>query len=188
MVKGCPTCNKHQPAQPKLPIEQPDLPSRPWEQLGTDIFEFKNQKYVILVDYFSRFPVIRLRQYTSAETICKHLKSIFAEHGLPDTIIADCGPQYIRERFRKQCKDSNIVIKYSSPYHHQTNGLAERAVGTVKALWKKAIEGNECPYTALWMYRTTQLDFRMPSPYELRYGMKPRTLLPTAKMRLLSKH
>ena len=37
MVKNCDLCNKHQPAQPKLPIMQSDLPTRPWEKLGTDI-------------------------------------------------------------------------------------------------------------------------------------------------------
>ena len=39
---------------------QPDLPTRPWEKLGTDIFEFKGLKYLMIVDYYSRFPVIRL--------------------------------------------------------------------------------------------------------------------------------
>lgn len=39
MVKTCEPCNKHQPAQPKLPILQPDLPTRPWEKLGTDNIE-----------------------------------------------------------------------------------------------------------------------------------------------------
>ena len=38
MVKNCDLCNKHQSAQPKLPIMQPDLPTRQWEKLGTDIF------------------------------------------------------------------------------------------------------------------------------------------------------
>ena len=37
MVKGCKTCNKHKLAQAKLPILQPELPTRPWEKLGSDI-------------------------------------------------------------------------------------------------------------------------------------------------------
>jgi len=45
MVKDCDSCNRHQPAQPKLPIMQPDLPTRPWEKLVTDIFEFNGKKY-----------------------------------------------------------------------------------------------------------------------------------------------
>ena len=59
MVKGCDTCNKHRPAQAKLPILQPELPTRLWEKVGTDLFEFNSSKYLMRVDYFSRFPVIR---------------------------------------------------------------------------------------------------------------------------------
>uniref|UniRef100_A0A3B3HBT0 Uncharacterized protein n=1 Tax=Oryzias latipes TaxID=8090 RepID=A0A3B3HBT0_ORYLA len=66
--------------------------------------------------------------------------------------------------------------------------VAKRAVGTVKALWKKAKEENTCPYTALSMYRITPLDDKMPSPYELLYGRKPNSLLPISKGALLSHH
>lgn len=188
MVKECDICSKFQPNQEKLPALQPDLPTHPWEQLGTDIFEFKDQQYLIIVDYFSRFPVIRLLQNTTAETVCTNFKSVFAEHGLPSTIIADCGPQYISEKFKRHCDMSNITLKFSSPYHHQANSLAERTVGTVKKLWKKALEEGSCPYTALWMYRVTPLDNNLPSPYELLHGRKPKSLLPKAKKALQSQH
>ena len=39
MVKDCELCNKYQQAQPRLPAMQPDLPTRPWEKLGLDIFQ-----------------------------------------------------------------------------------------------------------------------------------------------------
>ena len=151
-------------------------------------FEFKGYKYLIVVDYYSRFPVIRLLHDTTAETVCTHFKSILAEHGLPSTIIADCGPQYISEKFRKRCEMSNITLKYSSPHHHQANSIAERTIGTVKSLWKKALEEKSCPYTALWMYRITPLNSDMPSPYELLHGRKPRSHLPIPRHSLQSSH
>ena len=58
LVKDCDICNK--PEQPKLPLMQPDSSTRPWEKLGTDICEFKGLKYLMIVDDYSRFPVIRL--------------------------------------------------------------------------------------------------------------------------------
>ena len=85
MVKNCDLCNKHQPAQPKLPIMQPDLPTRPWEKLGTDILEFNGKKYLMVVDYYSRFPVIRLLNDMTSHTVCNHFTSILAEYGLPST-------------------------------------------------------------------------------------------------------
>ena len=188
MVKTCDPCNKHQPAQPKLPILQPDLPTRPWEKLGTDIFEFNGEKYLMVVDYFSRFPVIRLLNNMTSNTVCNHFTSILAEYGLPATIVADFGSQYISERFQSKCKESGITLYCSSPYHHQANSLAERAIGTYKSLLMKALEEKECPYKALWTYRTTPLDDRMPSPHELLFGRKPRTTLPDRRSALKSKH
>ena len=80
LVNDCDTCNKYQAEQPKLPLMQPDLPTRPWEKLRTDIFEFKGLKYLMIVDYYSRFPVIRLLSDISAETICNHFTSVLAEY------------------------------------------------------------------------------------------------------------
>ena len=60
MVKNNDLCSKNQPAQPKLPIMQPDLPTRPWEELGMDILGFNGNKYLMIVDYCSRFPVMGL--------------------------------------------------------------------------------------------------------------------------------
>ena len=188
MVKDCDLCNKHQPAQPKLPIMQPDLPTRPWEKLGTDIFEFDGKKYLMVVDYYSRFPVIRLLDNMTSHAVCNHFTSVLAEYGLPATIISDFGSQYISERFKTKCKLSGITLRFSSPYHHQANSLAERTIGTCKSLLKKALEKNECPYTALWMYRTTPLDDQMPSPHELLFGRKPQTTLPSTRSTLKSKH
>lgn len=187
-VKDCGLCNKHLPAQPKLPIIQPDLPTRPWEKLGTDIFEFNGKKYLMIVDYYSRFPVIRLLSDITANTICNHFTSVFAEYGLPTTIISDSGSQYVSEKFKAKCEQSGITLSFSSPYHHQANSLAERTIGTCKSLLTKALESKECPYTALWMYRTTPLDNQMPSPYELLFGRKPQTMLPSARSILKSKH
>ena len=72
LVKDCDTYNKYQAEQPKLPLMQPDLPSRPREKSDTDIFEFKGLKYLMIVDYYSRFPLIKLLSDMSAETICNH--------------------------------------------------------------------------------------------------------------------
>ena len=92
--------------------------------------------------------------------------------------------------FKKKCGESGITLTFynSSPYHHQANGLAERCIGTTKSLWKKAAENNQCPETALWMKRITPLDDHLPSPYELLYGRKPRSRLPSSNLALQSRH
>ena len=59
MVQKCEVCSRHQPAISKLPIMQPDMPTGPWEKIGTDIFEHDNEKHLMIVDYFSRYFVVK---------------------------------------------------------------------------------------------------------------------------------
>lgn len=136
----------------------------------------------MIVDYYSRFPVIRLLSDMIASTICNHFTSVLAEYGLPTTIV------FFSEKFKTKCEQSGLTLNFSSPYHHQANSLAERMIGTCKSLLTKAMENKECPYAALWMYRTTPLDNQIPSPYELLFGRKPQTTLPSATSVLKSRH
>jgi len=132
----------------------------------------------MVVDYYSRLPVIRLLNDMTSHTVCNHFTSILEEFGLPATIITDFGSQYI----------SGITLLCSSPYHHQANSLAERAIGTCKSLLRMALEENECPYTALWVYRMTPFDDQTPSPHKLLFGREPQTTLPSSRSTLKSKH
>ena len=78
----------------KLPTMQADLPTRPWEKLGSDIFEFNGSRYLMIVDYYSRFPVVRLLRDMTATTISNNFTSVFANNILPSIIFTDSGSQY----------------------------------------------------------------------------------------------
>ena len=189
MVKNCELCNKHQAAQLKLQPCNPIYPEdrgKSLDWISSDIFQFNGSKYLIIIDYYSSFPIIRQLNGMSAATISNHFTSVLAQYGLPSMITVDFGSQYVSEKFKKKCEQSGITFTYSSPYHHQANSIAEKSVGTSKSLWKKAIESKHCQDTALWMYRITPLDDQLPS--QLLYGRKPRSLLPSSKFALQSKH
>ena len=59
MVQQCEVCTTFQAAQAKLPILQPELPTKPWEKLGSDIFEYEGVKFLVVVDYYSRYFLVR---------------------------------------------------------------------------------------------------------------------------------
>ena len=100
----------------------------------------------------------------------------------------DCGSQYTSELFKQKCKDSGIEVIYSSPYHHQSNSVAERSICIVKSLWKKAGEDGSTKCSAIWLHRITPIDSNTPSPYELLFGRKPRQIIPSSKRALASQH
>ena len=71
-----------------------ELPKHPWQKVATDLFELNRQSYLLVVDYYSRYPeVIKLHSTTSA-AIISALKTIFSRHGIQQTVISDNGPQY----------------------------------------------------------------------------------------------
>ncbi|GAB1609879.1 uncharacterized protein LOC115227445, partial [Argonauta hians] len=137
------------------------------------LFEIKNQKYLIIVDYYSRWIEIAYMQTTTSASIVNHCKSIFARHGIPEVVISDNGPQFIAKEFLEFSHYFGFTHITSSPHFPQGNGEAERAVQTIKNLLKKASD----PYIALLNYRSTPLQHGQ-SPAELLMNRKLRSRIP----------
>ena len=132
--------------------------------------------YLLIVDYYSRYiEIARLNRQTAAEVI-NHTKSIFARHGIPEIVISDNGPQFGSEAYRQFAQDFQFEHITSSPYFPQSNGEAERAVGTIKNLLKK----KDDPYLALLAYRATPLETGY-SPAELLMSRMLRTTVPSTR-------
>ena len=65
------------------------LPDGPWQKLGADVCEHKNQQYLVIVDYYSRFfELVHLPDLTSKTLIFK-FRNVFARHGLPYVLRTD---------------------------------------------------------------------------------------------------
>ena len=58
-IKHCATCLKFQQMQPKEKITHHDIPLRPREVVGADVFHFKNKHCLCIVDYNSKFLVVK---------------------------------------------------------------------------------------------------------------------------------
>lgn len=178
MVLKCRTCiqERHNHNEPLMPTECPD---RPWQRVGTDLFELGGKTYLLAVDYLSRFVEIALLNKTKSNDVITHLKSFFARHGIPEVLMSDNGPQFSGQTFSDFAEAYGFKHITSSPRFPQSNGEAERAVQTVKNLLKKATD----PYLALLAYRATPLQNGY-SPAELLMGRRLRTTLPTLPSQL----
>ena len=56
--QSCKTCIKYSKSQRNEPLQSHPTPEVPWHMVATDFFETKNSKYLLIVDYNSRFPVL----------------------------------------------------------------------------------------------------------------------------------
>ena len=114
LVRECPTCikTKANRAEPMIPSQ---LPEGPLQKVGTDLFEWKGQEFVLVVDYFSRYCEIGVLRKSTSQEVINHLKAIFAHHGIPETVISDNGPQYSSaERMVQTTK--NLLTKSDDPH------------------------------------------------------------------------
>ena len=146
-------------------MQSHEVPRGPWIKLGIDLFEHKRQ-YLLIVDYFSKFPFIRKLHILNTGTVISELKGLFSENGIPKVIISDGGPQF-RSEFRIFAQEWGFQHIQSSPYHHQSNGEAERFVRTVKDTITKAHKSGQDPDMALLCYRSTPIKSKLPLPAEL---------------------
>ena len=71
---------------------------------------------------------------------------MFARWGIPDTIVSDNGPA---QEFKVFCKSNGVKQVLVAPYHLSSNGVAERAVKTVKEGMKKMTGVSLQNYTAV---------------------------------------
>ena len=184
-ILECPICCQYRlpGTEPLMPTE---LPSRPWQKVATDLFEWKKSQYLLVVDYYSRFIEISKLSTASSPQVIVHLKSIFARHGIPQTVLSDNGPQYSSDQFATFSQQYGFTHITSSPKYPQANGEAERAVRTIKELLKKNQCQNGDMYLALLAYRSTPIANGY-SPSELLMGRKLRTILPILPQQLQPK-
>ena len=178
MVSRCETCNEYQKSQQKEPMIGHDVPILPWEKVGTDIFQFDGKNYLLIVDYYSRYFEINLLPTLKALDVIIHMKSQFARHGIPREVISDNGPQFCCEEFFNFSKRWGFKHITSSPTYPQSNGMAERAIQTVKTFLNKAKASGQDPYIALLQYRNAPCSDG-PSPAQLLMGRRLRSNLPT---------
>ncbi|UYV70251.1 K02A2.6-like, partial [Cordylochernes scorpioides] len=185
MVSSCTKCLKER--KPKHePLIPSEFPIRPWQKVGMDLFYLNGRWYLIVCDYYSRYPEISLLQNLTAQEVIGRLKSIFARHGTPETVRSDNGPQFqkvLGSEFSKFSKEWSFKHITSSPKFPQSNGFIEAIIKNIKQSFKKE---EDC-YLTLQAYRTMPLESGY-SPAELLMGRRLRTSVPAIESSLMPRY
>lgn len=175
MIERCGVCARETQTRME-PLLTTDLPSRPWQRIAADLFQWQNGHHLVIIDYFSCYiEVCSLQGNTSAKQIIARFKAVFARFGCPEVLVTDNGPQFSCHEFAQFAQDYDFKHVTSSPRYPRSNGEAERAVRTVKSLLMK--EGDF--HKALLAYRATPLAHGN-SPAQLLMGRRIRTPVPVS--------
>ena len=192
-VSSCSICNAFRNRQQRESLHPHDIPGLPWQVVGTDLFEYAGQTYLLVTDFYSKYFEIELLRQNTARCVINNLKKIFARFGVPDEVVSDNGSQYSNTRnlfnttheFKQFAEEWGFRHTTSSPEHPQSNGAAERVVQTAKRIFKKAAADHKDPFEGLLKYRNTPFEDIGVSPVQLLMSRRTRTMIPTYRRLLL---
>ncbi|XP_064647478.1 uncharacterized protein K02A2.6-like [Lineus longissimus] len=84
-IEACETCATYADRQGPEELNLHEVPDRPWQKVGTDIFTYENRSYLVTADYYSTFYELDYLPDTLTETVVTKVKHHFARRGIPDT-------------------------------------------------------------------------------------------------------
>ena len=180
-VDQCSICNSAKPHQQKEPLKLHDVPSRPFEFVGTDLFDFNSKTFIVLVDSYSGFFEFQELSAPTSKNIIDFLKVQFATHGVPSKLISDNASYYVSQEFKNFTSKWNFTHITSSPNFPRSNGLSERAVRSAKELLRKCEKDHSDPRYALLLLRNTPRDNTLKSQAERLFSRKTNIALPTTE-------
>ena len=137
------SCQIIQLNQWKGALKPHDIPPLTWHTLCPDVFFFKQQTFICVADYYSKFPVVcELHNQTDEEMI--HIfAEIVGEYGFHKRIaMQDAGLKFVSSEFKAFCSALDIKTVFKSSYHHATNGQVEWCIQIIKHIFKKCSMGN----------------------------------------------
>ena len=141
-MQGYVICQEQQKAQCAESLKPHEISIRPWQIVAAVLFQFGRSHYMLLVDYYSKYPLVRKLKDFSSKEIINLTKKIFREQGIPKRLISDNG-HYSSTLFKQFSREWRFKHYTSSPRYPQSNGLAERCIQAIKSTMRKAASSNQ---------------------------------------------
>ena len=180
IIESCDACQAYCRRQPRETLRQHDVPEKPWEKVGVDLFTFDHRNYVIIVDYLTNYwEIDYLQDSTTSIAVIKKMKAQFARHGVPLLVFSDNGPQFSTDEFKRFAESWGFAHETASPLYPQSNGKVESAVRTAKDIMKKAKHSNSDAWGAVLEYRNTPSQGLNSSLAQRFFGRRTRGMLPS---------
>lgn len=132
-INQCDTCqiNKYDrnPIKPKFMITP--TPTKPFEIVHLDLFQVEKQKFLTIIDSFSKYTQAYPLEGGNSINIVKALLIYINHHGLPHLFVADNGLEFKNKMIQEFMETHKTVIHYTTPGNTQSNGMIERVHSTL---------------------------------------------------------
>lgn len=92
-----------------------EKPLSPWQKVGTDVFVYDGDTYIIMVDYYSSYFEVKKLPETRLSNVINFCKQHFARFGITNIVVCDNGPQHVSAEFKEFSKSYGLKHITSSP-------------------------------------------------------------------------
>ena len=102
MVKQCSDCQQNRPSPPTAPLHLWCWPTRPSTRLHVDFAgPMEGKMFLIVIDAHSKWIEVLPMATATALTTIQQLRQLFAQFGIPESIVSDNGRQFTAPKFQE---------------------------------------------------------------------------------------
>ena len=186
-VQECIKCqqNKVQHQKKAGELHPLEISEEPWQDISIDMIgplprSNKMDAILVIMNRFTK--MIRLKATTtniSSEEVAKiYRDEIWKIHGIPKTILSDCGPQFALKFMKDLTRVLGTKRKLSTAYHPQTDRQTERInqeIGTFLRHYVNYQQDDWMEWLAMaeFAYNDKKHATTGKTPFELNFGRHP---------------
>lgn len=130
---ACQICQRHYPGRGgKAPLHPLPVVKEPWSWIAFHLVgplpgtKRGNQYLLTCIDLSTRYPEAIPVKGTETKELVDLLFKVLGNHGIPERVLTDQGPQFVSTLFAHLCNKIGIKHVKTTPYRPQTNGCLER--------------------------------------------------------------
>lgn len=132
-INECTICGQakydRHPIKQRFNIVPP--PSKPFEIVHLDLFTAQTEKFVTIVDAFSKYAQAYHLRDSTALSVVQALLVFCTHHGVPLTIVTDGGPEFSNQIFLEFCRVHKVMHHKIFAHSPNDNGIVERFHSTI---------------------------------------------------------
>lgn len=178
IINECETClvSKYERNPYKIQLSGPLLAKKPFDIIHIDVFSFEGNKFLTIIDLFSRYTQAYFITDSTAISVLNKLRHYFAHHGYPRKLVCDEGKEFKNKVVQEYCTLFNIELHFTTNYNSNSNSPIERVHSTLleKLRILKDQENNETSQnlmiSAVLIYNQSIHSATGYTPFTLLYG------------------
>lgn len=171
-INNCQTCKiqKYNRNPIKQPLQLTPTFNRPFHTVHMDIFQINGNKYLTLIDAFSKFAQAYQLRSSNLLDITDRLFYFITTYTTPNIIVAD--NEFNKQPLINFLQLHKIQLHATTPYHHQSNSPVERLHSTLLEHYRllgETPENRKLPYCIMAYNHSIHSNLKF-SPFEIVFG------------------